>query len=184
MTKRQVKSEEPENAKATEAGAARLTNKQRAFVAEYLKCWNASEAARRAGYSAKNADVIGSENLGKPGIREAIDERLRALTMGADEALFRLSEIASGTLDDFIGPDTGVLDLARAREKGKLGLVKRYTRTTFEGSETVRVELYDAQDALKVILSERRLREGKATSRVEINLGQLTDDELERIARG
>ena len=153
------------------AADVRLTNRQRVFVVEYLKCWNASEAARRAGYSLKNADVIGSENLGKPGIRKAIDERMQALSMEADEALFRLSEIARGNLADFMDPETDTVDLGRARAAGKLGLVKRFTRTTFEGGETVRVELYDAQDALKVILNERRLRAGEATSRMDLTTG-------------
>jgi len=184
MSKRRGKSEEPENAKATEAGAARLTNKQRAFVAEYLKCWNASEAARRAGYSAKNADVIGSENLGKPGIREAIEERLRTLTMSADEALFRLSEMARGTMADFVDADTQQIDLARAAEAGKLGLVKSFSRTDTEYGGSIRVELYDAQAALVQIIKQRQLATGKPTSRVEMNLSQLTDDELERLSRG
>lgn len=184
MSKRRGKSEEPENAKATEAGAARLTNKQRAFVAEYLKCWNASEAARRAGYSAKNADVIGSENLGKPGIREAIDERLRALTMGADEALYRLSEMARGTMADFVDPDNATVDLKRAEDAGKLWLVKSFSRTDTEYGGSIRVELYDAQAALVQIIKQRQLATGKPTSRVEMNLSQLTDDELERLSRG
>ena len=41
----------------------RLTHKQRAFVSEYLKDFNATVAARRAGYSPKTASSIGHENL-------------------------------------------------------------------------------------------------------------------------
>ncbi len=50
----------------------KLTPKQELFVAEYLKDLNASEAARRAGYSAKTAPKIGSENLQKLDVRTAI----------------------------------------------------------------------------------------------------------------
>lgn len=53
-----------------------LTDKQARFVEEYLVDLNASAAARRAGYSEKTAGAIGRENLQKPTIRAAIDEKL------------------------------------------------------------------------------------------------------------
>lgn len=49
-----------------------LTAKQQRFVAEYAVDLNATQAAIRAGYSAKTASVIGSENLGKPEIASAL----------------------------------------------------------------------------------------------------------------
>ena len=55
---------------------AKLTDKQRKFCNEYLIDLNATQAAIRAGYSEKTANVIGSENLAKPYIREYIDKRL------------------------------------------------------------------------------------------------------------
>ena len=74
-----------------------LTDKQRVFVEHYLACWNAAEAARRAGYSADSTRSIGSENLTKPDIRAAIARRLAELAMGADEVLARLSDLARAT---------------------------------------------------------------------------------------
>jgi phage terminase small subunit len=65
-------------------------------------CWNASAAARRAGYAVKTAYEIGHENLKKPEIREAIAERLTELTMSADEVLTRLTEQARGNIMDFV----------------------------------------------------------------------------------
>lgn len=53
-----------------------MTPKQERFVAEYLLCLNATQAAIRAGYSAKTASKIGSENLQKPEISEAIKKAL------------------------------------------------------------------------------------------------------------
>ena len=55
-----------------------LTPKQSAFVMEYLKDLNATQAAIRAGYSAKRADAIGYENLRKPEIATAIAEQQSA----------------------------------------------------------------------------------------------------------
>lgn len=42
---------------------------------EYIITGNASEAARRAGYSAKSAESTGRENLRKPTIQQAIDAK-------------------------------------------------------------------------------------------------------------
>ena len=50
----------------------KLTDKQQRFVDEYLIDLNATQAAIRAGYSAKTAAVIGNENLIKPYIADAI----------------------------------------------------------------------------------------------------------------
>lgn len=52
----------------------KLTPKQERFVDEYLVDLNASAAARRAGYSAKSANRIGPELLGKTCVREAIEK--------------------------------------------------------------------------------------------------------------
>ena len=49
-----------------------LSPKQQRFVDEYLVDLNATKAAIRAGYSNKTARQIGSENLSKPVIQEAI----------------------------------------------------------------------------------------------------------------
>ncbi len=53
----------------------KLTDKQQAFVLEYMRDLNASAAARRAGYSSKTAYSIGQENLTKPDIQAAIQKR-------------------------------------------------------------------------------------------------------------
>lgn len=55
-----------------------LTAKQERFVAEYLIDLNATQAAIRAGYSAKTAQIIGFENLSKPIIAAAIDAAMKA----------------------------------------------------------------------------------------------------------
>ncbi len=55
-----------------------LKGKQQAFVEEYLKDLNATAAARRAGYSERNADKIGPELLGKTRVAEAIQAALAA----------------------------------------------------------------------------------------------------------
>lgn len=125
-------------------GTDGLTDKQRVFIVEYLTCWNASEAARRAGYSAKTAYSIGSENLRKPEIRAAIDARLQTMAMGAEEVLARLSALATADLADFLNDAGSRLDLKRARAQGKLHLVKKFSKT----KQGTSIELHDAKDVL------------------------------------
>ena len=58
-----------------------LTDKQARFVDEYLVDLNATQAAIRAGYSAKTAGQIGEQNLKKLEIQKAIRERQEVLKM-------------------------------------------------------------------------------------------------------
>lgn len=55
-------------------GKKSLTPKQARFVKEYLIDLNATQAAIRAGYSAKTAGAIAVENLTKPLIRDAVEK--------------------------------------------------------------------------------------------------------------
>ena len=56
-----------------------LTLKQQKFADEYIISGNATEAAKKAGYSEKTAKAIGTENLTKPIIKNYIDKRLEEL---------------------------------------------------------------------------------------------------------
>lgn len=56
-----------------------LSNRQRLFVQEYLSCWNASEAARRAGYKGK-ANVIGSRLMTYGYIQEAVQQKIAKIS--------------------------------------------------------------------------------------------------------
>ena len=53
-----------------------MTPKQAAFVEEYLIDLNATQAAIRAGYSAKTAEWIGPQLLGKAHVSAAIAKRM------------------------------------------------------------------------------------------------------------
>lgn len=56
-----------------------MTDKQNAFIAEYLiNGFNATQAAITAGYSEDSARAIGCENLTKPDIRKAIQKHVNS----------------------------------------------------------------------------------------------------------
>jgi phage terminase small subunit len=75
-----------------------MNARQQRFVAEYLIDCNATQAAIRAGYSAKNARQVGSENLTKLDIQSAIKEAQEKLNSNAgftrERALEILADIA------------------------------------------------------------------------------------------
>lgn len=74
-----------------------LTAKQAKFVEEYLIDLNATQAATRAGYSARTAFRIGAENMQKPVIRAAIAakqaERSQRTQITADSVLAELHDL-------------------------------------------------------------------------------------------
>jgi len=78
----------------------KLTERQQAFVDYYVETMNAAEAARRAGYSAKNARKIGSDLLKRDYIQEAIQKRLEEIKSrriaDSTEVMEFLSEVLRG----------------------------------------------------------------------------------------
>lgn len=83
----------------------KLTERQKRFVDEYLVSLNATDAARKAGYSVKNADRIGPELLGKPWVYAAIQakikERRERTEITQDYVLKQLKEIADMPAADY-----------------------------------------------------------------------------------
>jgi phage terminase small subunit len=65
-----------------------LTEKMKMFCREYVKDFNASEAAIRAGYSKKTARNIGSENLTKPDIQNYIEKLKTKLINDKNKIIF------------------------------------------------------------------------------------------------
>ena len=149
-----------------------LTAKQRAFVNAYIQCWNASEAARQAGYSEKTAAVIGHENLTKPYIWEHIEKRMQENAMEANEVLSRLSDQARADMGDFLDVrhNYANLDLERAKELGLLRHIKKF-RITPRGTE---LELYSSQAALQTLAKAHGLLKSDTEVTVNINIEVVT----------
>lgn len=139
-----------------------LSSKQRVFVDEYLKCFNASEAARRAGYSGAHLHTNASKLLQITTIKDEISARLQASHMSADEALMRVSDEGRGDIGDLVD-DNGLIDLRVAREKGMTKLIRKIKQKTIthigktdsDGDTEIteiEFEMYDAQKAKDMIL--------------------------------
>ncbi|WP_324723834.1 terminase small subunit [Lelliottia sp. JS-SCA-14] len=122
-----------------------LTDKQEMFCREYLIDLNATQAAIRAGYSAKTANRTASENLSKPDVQSRIAElkaqRNDLVGINATYVLNRLVEI----------DQMDVLDILLAN--GELKPIKDWPkvwRTTLSGMDVTEVA-GDAAGLLKKI---------------------------------
>ena len=87
-----------------------LTEKQKRFVDYYIETGNASEAARLAGYSARIANRIGTENLSKPVIKAAIDKRLQELANKRTASLSEVLEFMTSVMRGEIAEDVVVTE--------------------------------------------------------------------------
>ena len=162
---------------ADEVTAKKLTPKQRVFIDEYLKSFNASDAARKAGYSEKTAYSIGQRLLKFVEVKSEITERLQARHMSADEAMMRISDIANGDIGELLD-NNGLLDIRLAKEKGLTRLlrkIKQKTITHIGKSDTdddveiheIEFEMYSAHEAQRDILKVN----GKFVDRTDITSG-------------
>jgi len=83
-----------------------LRGKQQRFVDEYLVDRNATQAAIRAGYSAKTAYSIGEENLRKPEVKKAIEigeaEIAERTKITQDKVMKELEKIGFSNMLDYI----------------------------------------------------------------------------------
>jgi len=91
----------------------KLTPKQARFVDEYLVDLNATQAAIRAGYSKRSAEVIGYENLNKPVVAAAIEAKRKELasTLGItrERILKEMEKIAFSDPRAMFAPDGSLL---------------------------------------------------------------------------
>jgi phage terminase small subunit len=160
----------------------KFTNKQKVFISEYLKSFNATQSAIKAGYSEKTARQLGYRLLTDVHISEAIKLGIAEHAMGADEILTRLADIARGDITDLMDVTTSgfTIDLTDKDHviNPKSKLIKKIKQkvTTYlgksEGSEDreiidTEIELYSAQEALQFLAKIN----GMVTDKTDITTG-------------
>lgn len=136
---------------------ARLTNKQKRFIEEYLIDLNATQASIRAGYSPETAKEIGCENLTKPNIKNEIDkaiaERSRRTGINQDRVLREIAKIAFVNPSDVINFNQAtVKENASDDDLAVISGVKIKSIPTDDGNIQEReVKLYDKLKALDML---------------------------------
>lgn len=131
-----------------------LNDKQRMFVECYLKHFNATQAAKEAGYSEATAYSQGHRLLKDAEVQARLRARFEEAAMSSNEVLYHLAQIARGDITDALDRN-GNLDVEQARKLGKSNLIKRVkTRSiTTEQSDITEGEAegYDRLKALELI---------------------------------
>lgn len=151
-----------------------LTPKQKAFADEYIKNGgNASDAARKAGYAPKSADVIGRENLRKPTISAYIAEKQSLIEkqkgtdiMSLAEIQQRRSMIARGELTDSFGfaPDfsdqlKSMNDLEKALKIKQEQEEKKMAEEAARNAKPYHMDLYNIPDCFHQTIRDIRDKE-------------------------
>ena len=153
-----------------------LTDKQKRFVEQYCIHFNGARAAREAGYSEESAKEIASENLTKPNIKNAIDLKMQELTMSAEEATIRLTNMGRGSIEPFLDIDEYgrvIVNLANDEARDNIGLIKKIKQTKKEFNDGTiieivnEIELHDAKDAILNLLKLH----GKFVNKTDVTSG-------------
>ncbi len=139
---------------------ADLTLKQQRFVDEYMVDFNATRAAKAAGYSENTAHVIGSENLEKPKIQAALKERTDALQQRTEvtldrvvEELAKLAFMDPRNLFDESGKPVGISQLDDATAAAIAGVDVAVVGNQDMGlGEILKVRLSDKHKALDSLM--------------------------------
>jgi phage terminase small subunit len=161
---------------------AHLTPKQVRFIDEYLVDLNATQAAVRAGYSAKMAASIGHENLRKPEIASAIAEEqgVRSVRLGitADRVLQELARIAFSDIRQVVTwGEEGLTLRPSSGLSADIAAVVQQISQTADGRH--HVKLHPKLDALDKLARHLGLYDGRAEQNsLQQNSGASHDETL------
>ena len=160
-----------------------LEPRQYRFVEEYLVDLNATQAAIRAGYSEKTARQMGSENLTKPVIQEAINRmvaaRSKRVQITQDMVLRELAMIAFVDIRQAFDADGNLLPIKDmpeevARAVAGLDISHDKIRSVGDGDDkqtveemTKRLKLIDKKGSLELL--GRHLKLFGADNQVNLN---------------
>lgn len=148
----------------------KLTPKQFLFVKEYLVDLNATQAAIRAGYSEKTAQVIGAENLAKPIIAESIqiemDKRAARIEITADRVLQELAKLAFHDPRKFFDDDGRIKPISELDD---------VTAMALSGIETFHKIVGDEKDGMAVVTKIKTVDKGINLERLGRHFKLFTD---------
>jgi phage terminase small subunit len=169
-----------------------LTDKQEMFCREYLTDLNATQAAIRAGYSAKTANRTAHENMTKPEIQarlaELMKERNQKAQISSEYVLNRLVEIDQ--LD--------VLDILN--DEGDMKPVKEWPkswRTTLSGLDIIamgsdqdtttlvkKIKWPDKLKNLELLGKHIDVQAFKEQTENRVTIQELSDEDIEQKIKG
>ena len=135
-----------------------LSDDELTWCERYLTHFNPTRAAKEVFPESDHPSGKASTLKKNPHVLNYIKARVKERALVADEVLAQLAEIATSTIEDFIVLPEGVtipfFDLQKAKEAGKLHLIKRIKyvdKGPGSRGAGVEVELYDRMQALEMI---------------------------------
>lgn len=166
---------------------AKLTEKQKKFVEEYLIDLNATQAAIRAGFSAKTANEQGSRMLANVSIRTCIDEEIAARSkrtgVNQDRVIRELARIAFVNANDVINIEEATLkEDATEDDTATIASVKVKTIPTKDGEGVEReIRLADKLKALELLGKHLGMFKEKVEVDTNVNVTSKLDSILEQL---
>src|SRR5690349_10894554 len=137
------------------ADEQKLTAKEEKFCHEYIKDFNATQAAIRAGYSKGTARQIGYENLTKPYIKNRIKELSDLIDMTESEIKNRFTSIARTDMKNYLVKKTETY--TPKEQVGLKELIKRIkAEIDFEDDYALEVNLKGKELESHMKAQERR----------------------------
>lgn len=138
------------------AKKGKLTDKQQAFVHEYLIDLNATQAAIRAGYSVKTANEQGARLLTNVSIQEAISkamaERSKRTGVNQDRVVLELAKIAFVKMTDVVDSNGKIKQGASADDLSCIESIKyKESDNEFGGSVEREVKIASKLKALELL---------------------------------
>jgi phage terminase small subunit len=161
-----------------------LNPRQRRFVREYLIDLNATQAAIRAGYASKHADVAGSQLLGNPKIKAAVDaqkkRREEKLEIKADDVLRELLRVARSDIAELYDEDGQLKPVHEMPENARRAIAGLEVEEASERHGIIRkVKLWSKPQALEALGKHLKL----FTDVVEVSLAPHSELILAAAAR-
>jgi phage terminase small subunit len=162
-----------------------LTGKQRIFCERYCTHWNATKAAKEAGYSEETAYAIGAENLRKPQIKDYIqfikDNAFEFAGVSMLRNMQELAKVAYGSGGDLreAWKDLKAWEDLPDEVKSTIAEVTTTTRTVLGGEqtaeiETIRIKQYDKLKAIEML---NKMAGFNAPEKIEITEAQISFDD-------
>lgn len=163
---------------------AKLTEKQQRFVEEYLVDLNATQAAIRAGYSVKTADVQGSRMLGNVKVQSAIGEamalRSRRTGINQDRVVLELAKIAFVKITDIVNSNGKIKEDAKPEDLACIETVKYKASYTDKGDSVEReVKISSKLKALELLGKHLGMWNDKVDVNVAVPIVISGEDALE-----
>lgn len=151
----------------------KLTEKQKRFVNEYLIDLNATQAAVRAGYSAKTADQQGSRMLTnvkvQQAVSEAMAERSKRTGINQDRVVLELAKLAFVKITDIVDSHGKIKDSASEEDLACIESVK-YKESKSDSGASVEREVKIASKLKSLELLGRHL--GMWSDKLDVNITQ------------